>query len=122
MDSDGYFIEPTIFTTTDNSLSIVQEEIFGPVLTILPFESEDEVLSFANDNIYGLASSIWTKDISRAHRLIPQVQAGTVWVNTHDLVDSAMPFGGVKESGFGKDMGPEQLAHFQSTKAVWLQL
>jgi phenylacetaldehyde dehydrogenase len=119
VERDGYFIEPTLFAAADNNLSIVQEEIFGPVLVVLKFDSDEEALHMANDNIYGLAGSIWTKDISRALRYSKQLEAGTVWINNHDIVDSNMPCGGFKQSGFGKDMGPEQLNYFTRTKAVW---
>ena len=119
LDRPGYFIEPTLFAASDNSMSIVQEEIFGPVLVVLKFDSDEEALRLANDNIYGLAGSIWTQDISRALRYSAQLEAGTVWINNHDIVDSNMPCGGFKQSGFGKDMGPEQLNYFTRTKAVW---
>ncbi len=122
VDRPGYFVEPTLFATTDNSLSIVQEEIFGPVLVVVPFDSDEEAIELANDNIYGLAGSIWTKDISRAMRYSSMLDAGTVWINNHDIVDSNMPCGGFKQSGFGKDMGPEQLQYFTRTKAIWLSV
>jgi phenylacetaldehyde dehydrogenase len=119
---EGYYLQPTLFADCDNSMRIVQEEIFGPVLVAIPFDTEEEAIELANDNIYGLAASIFTRDISRAHRLIPQVESGTVWVNTHDMIDANTPFGGVKQSGIGKDLGPEQLDHFLETKAVWIAL
>jgi phenylacetaldehyde dehydrogenase len=118
---DGYFIPPTVLAVEDNQATIMQEEIFGPVQVIMPFDTEEEAIELANDNIYGLAASVWTKDISRAMRCVNAIEAGTVWVNAHDLVDSAIPFGGFKQSGFGKDMGPEQLEHFLRTKAVWIR-
>jgi len=119
VDRPGYFVEPTLFAAGDNNLSIVQEEIFGPVLVVLKFDSDEEALHMANDNIYGLAGSIWTQDISRALRYSTELEAGTIWINNHDIVDSNMPCGGFKQSGFGKDMGPEQLNYFTRTKAVW---
>jgi len=119
---EGYFVKPTVMTASDNRLRVVQEEIFGPALVVLPFDDEDEALALANDNEYALAGSVWTKDLDRALRCVRRLEAGSVWVNAHDLVDSAMPFGGFKSSGFGKDMGPEQLAHFLRTKAVWFQV
>ena len=121
-DSPDYFVEPTLFAADSNDLTIVQEEIFGPVLTILKFDSDDEAIRRANDNIYGLAASTWTHDISRAQRYSDRLDAGTAWINIHDTVDSNMPCGGFKQSGFGKDMGPEQLQHFTRTKAVWVTL
>ena len=122
VDRPGYFIEPTIFADTRNDMRIVQEEIFGPVLTVQPFGSEREAIQLANDNIYGLAASVFTNDLSRAHRVVASLQAGTVCVNTHDALDPALPFGGYKQSGVGKDLGPEQLEHFLQTKSVILQL
>ncbi len=119
---EGYWLQPTLFADCDNSMRIVQEEIFGPVLVAIPFDTEEEAVALANDNIYGLAASIFTRDLSRALRLIPKIEAGTVWVNTHDMIDANTPFGGVKQSGIGKDMGPEQLEYFLETKAVWIQL
>lgn len=119
---DGYFLQPTVFSDCNNGMRIVQEEIFGPVLVVIPFDTEAEAVELANDNIYGLAASIFTQDISRAHRLIPRIESGTVWVNTHDMIDANTPFGGVKASGIGKDLGPEQLDHFLETKAVWIAL
>ncbi|WP_163935979.1 aldehyde dehydrogenase [Paraferrimonas sp. SM1919] len=120
--SDGTFVRPTLFADCTNDMTIVQEEIFGPVLVVIPFDTEEEAVELANDNIYGLASSIWTKDLSRANRLIPQIDAGAVWVNIHDPGDPAMPFGGFKQSGIGKDLGPEQLAYFLETKSVWIKI
>jgi phenylacetaldehyde dehydrogenase len=122
LDRPGYFIQPTVLGRTDNRMRIVQEEIFGPVLVAQAFSDEDEALRLANDNEYGLASSVFTRDISRAHRVVRRIEAGTVWVNTHDLIEGCMPFGGYKHSGIGKDLGPEQLDHFLETKAVWLEL
>ena len=119
---DGFFVAPTVLGATDNQLRIVQEEIFGPVLVVLPFDDEEEAISLANDNPFGLAASVWTADIHRAMRVMRQLQAGTVWINAHDLVDSAIPCGGIKASGFGKDMGPEQLDYFLKSKAVWLNI
>ncbi|SEK34568.1 phenylacetaldehyde dehydrogenase [Colwellia chukchiensis] len=122
LDGQGYYLQPTVFADCHNDMEIVQKEIFGPVLVVIPFDSEEQALSLANDNIYGLAASVFTQDISRAQRMIKNLEAGTVWVNTHDLVDSCTPFGGVKQSGFGKDLGVEQLAYFLKTKAVWIEV
>jgi len=122
VEREGYFVPPTVFADCTNDMRIVQEEIFGPVLAVLPFDTEDEAITLANDNIYGLTASVFTRDLSRAHRCIQRLEAGTVWVNTHDMIDSNTPFGGVKQSGIGKDMGPEQLDHFLETKAVWIEL
>lgn len=119
---EGYFIRPTVFADCDNQMRIVQEEIFGPVLVVIPFETEEQAIHLANDNEYGLAASVFTKDISRALRLTRRLEAGTVWVNTHDVIDTNLPFGGFKNSGIGKDLGPEQLDHFLETKTVWIEL
>lgn len=118
----GYYVNPTILADTTNDMRIVQEEIFGPVLVVQPFDSEEEAITLANDNIYGLAASVFTRDVSRVHRVMRKLQAGTVFVNTHDAVDVAMPFGGYKQSGIGKDLGPEQLDHYLETKSVVIQL
>lgn len=122
LDGEGFFVEPTLFAIEDNKARIVQEEIFGPVLVAIPFDTEEEAIALANDNEYGLAASVWTKDVSRAMRCMQALDAGSVWVNAHDLGDSAIPFGGFKNSGFGKDMGPEQLEHFLKTKACWIAI
>jgi phenylacetaldehyde dehydrogenase len=119
---DGFFIEPTLFIIENNKARIVQEEIFGPVLVAIPFDTEEEAMAMANDNEYGLAASVFTKDVSRAMRCMKALDAGSVFVNAHDLGDSAMPFGGFKSSGFGKDLGPEQLDHFLKTKACWITI
>lgn len=119
---EGYFVQPTLLADCHNQMRVVQEEIFGPVLVAIPFDTEEEAIALANDNIYGLAASVFTQDVSRAHRLVRQLEAGTVWVNTHDMIDANTPFGGVKQSGFGKDLGPEQLDHYLKTKAVWMSL
>lgn len=108
--------------TVAKYIRIGLEEIFGPVLVVIPFDTEEEALALANDNIYALTASVFTQDISRAHRFVRKLEAGTVWFNTHDMIDSNTPFGGFKQSGIGKDMGPEQLENFLETKAVWIAL
>ncbi|WP_372832774.1 aldehyde dehydrogenase [Pontibacterium sp.] len=122
IDGPGHFIQPTLFADCRNDMTIVQEEIFGPVLAMSVFDDEEEAMTLANDSIFGLAASIWTQDLSRAHRLIPQMEAGSVWVNIHDPGDPSMPFGGFKQSGIGKDLGPEQLDYFLETKGVWIKV
>lgn len=119
--SPGYWLSPTIFDNCKNEMRVVQEEIFGPVLVVIPFDSEAQAIALANDNEFGLAASVFTRDIGRAQRVTRKLEAGTVWINTHDLIDANTPFGGVKKSGYGKDLGPEQLEHFLNTKSVWCQ-
>jgi acyl-CoA reductase-like NAD-dependent aldehyde dehydrogenase len=118
--SKGLFIEPTIFTEVDNRMTIAQEEVFGPVLSILPFENEDEAIEIANATRYGLASGVWTKDLSRAMRMSRSIRSGTVWVNTYRAVAVQAPFGGFKESGFGRERGEVALDEFTTTKNVMI--
>lgn len=114
----GYFVEPTIFANPDPQSSIVQEEIFGPVLVATPFDDAEEVIKVANDTRYGLAANIWTRDLSRAHLTARRLQAGTVWINTHGMNDPSAPFGGVKESGWGREVGEEGVLAYTETKTI----
>jgi phenylacetaldehyde dehydrogenase len=119
----GYFIEPTVFVDTQPKMEIMQEEIFGPVVTAMPFkEFDDDLIQQANDTIYGLAAGIWTKDLSKAHRLAARLKAGTVWINCYNIFDAALPFGGYKQSGWGREMGEAVLEHYTETKAVTVRL
>ena len=118
----GYFVEPTVLVDTRDDMKVVQEEIFGPVVTAMPFDSPDDLVSVANDNVYGLAAGVWTKDISKAHRIADQLRAGTVWVNCYNIFDAALPFGGYKQSGWGREMGHEVLNNYTQTKAVCVRL
>jgi acyl-CoA reductase-like NAD-dependent aldehyde dehydrogenase len=118
----GFFVRPTIFTDVANTMTLAREEIFGPVLAVLRFKDLDEVLAQANDSVYGLAAAVWTKDIKKAHRTARRLQAGTVWVNSYGLYDSAMSFGGVKQSGFGRELGRQGLLEYTQTKSVWVDL
>src|SRR6202140_847878 len=119
----GYFVEPTVFVDTRPNMKIVQEEIFGPVVTAMPFKDMDEdLVREANNSIYGLAAGIWTRDLSKAHLLASQMKAGSVWVNCYNIFDAALPFGGYKQSGWGREMGEAVLDSYLSTKAVTVRL
>jgi acyl-CoA reductase-like NAD-dependent aldehyde dehydrogenase len=118
----GYFLQPTIFTHKDDGLRLVQEEIFGPVAAVTAFDDWDELVSRANKSRYGLAAGAWTRDVSKAHRFARAARAGTVWINAYGLFDAAAPFGGYKESGFGREMGREALDLYTQTKTVWVGL
>lgn len=118
----GFFLSPTVFSYEDDSLPFIKEEIFGPVAAVTPFDTFDEVVQRANDTRYGLAAGVWTRDIHKAHRFAQAVQAGTVWINGYDLFDAAAPFGGFKQSGFGREMGKEALELYTQVKTVWVGL
>ncbi len=118
----GYFIKPTIFTDVDPSMRIAREEIFGPVLATIRFKDAEDAIAKGNATVYGLAAAVWTRDISKAHRIARAIKAGTVWINTYNLYDPALPFGGFKESGFGRDQGRDALEKYTQTKSVWVNL
>jgi aminomuconate-semialdehyde/2-hydroxymuconate-6-semialdehyde dehydrogenase len=119
---NGYFVEPTVITGLAPTCRVNQEEIFGPVVSIIPFSSEDEVVDYANGTEYGLAASVWTKDISRAHRVAERIQSGTVWVNCWLLRDLRVPFGGMKTSGMGREGGLEALRFFTEPKNICIRV
>ncbi len=118
----GYFVEPTVLVNTKPDMKVVREEIFGPVVTAMPFKNIDEIASEANNTRYGLAAGIWTKDIGKAHALANKLRAGTVWVNCYNVFDAAMPFGGYKESGWGREMGKEALELYTEVKSVCVRI
>ncbi|PYX62307.1 MAG: betaine-aldehyde dehydrogenase [Acidobacteria bacterium] len=118
----GFFLEPTIFGEVTNDMKIAQEEIFGPVLATLSFDDVDQVIDLANRNQYGLAAAVWTRDIKKAHNVSRQLRAGTVWINTYGLMDAALPFGGYKSSGFGRELGKHAIEHYTEVKTVWLNM
>jgi len=120
--NQGFFIEPTIFGEVKNDMKIAQEEIFGPVLATLDFDDLDQVIELANNNRYGLAAAVWTNDVKKAHLVSRQLRAGTVWVNTYGLMDAALPFGGYKNSGFGRELGMNAIEHYTEVKTVWMNL
>ena len=116
----GWFVEPTIFTGVDNRMRIAQEEIFGPVLSVLRFKDEDEALRIANDVRFGLGAGVWTRDIGRAIRMSERIQSGTVWVNTYRAVSYLSPFGGYKDSGVGRENGMQAIYEYLQLKSVWI--
>ena len=120
--ADGFFVEPTIFTNVNNKMRVAQEEIFGPVLSVIPFQTEEEALRLANDTRYGLAAGVWTTDIRKAHRMAHALRAGMVWINSYRTVSFNTPFGGYKQSGIGSENGLDSVREFTQTKAVWVEL
>jgi len=118
----GYFFEPTVFADTNASMRIVREEIFGPVLTALAWSDTEDLIAKANDTVYGLSAGIWTNDIKQAHRAAAALKAGTVWINCYNLVDPATPFGGFKQSGWGREHGRQAMELYSETKSIWVNL
>ena len=118
----GYFVEPTIFDGVTNAMKIAREEIFGPVLSVIPFKSIDDGIAGGNATTYGLAAAVWTRDVAKALKAARAIRAGTVWVNAYNLFDAALPFGGFKESGFGRELGASGLDLYTEVKSVWVDL
>jgi len=120
--ADGYFVQPTLFTDVTGDMEIMRREIFGPVGMVGVFDTEDEAVELANATQFGLASGVWTRDVTRTHRIVPRIRAGVVWVNTYGMFDVAIPYGGFKASGYGKELGREALDPYLQTKTVWIDL
>ncbi|MCE3028107.1 aldehyde dehydrogenase [Salinicola sp. DM10] len=116
--AEGFYVSPAIISGADHAMEVAREEVFGPVLTVIPFDDEEDALRMVNDSELGLAASLWTNDLSKAMALTPRIEAGTVWVNTHVTLDPAMPFGGLKMSGLGKEFGPEAVNAYTELKSV----
>jgi acyl-CoA reductase-like NAD-dependent aldehyde dehydrogenase len=119
---NGYFFQPTIFSEVKNSMRVAQEEIFGPVSSVITFDNDDDLLRQANETMYGLSAGIWTSNITRAHRFAKAVKAGVVWINTFNMMNAASPFGGYKQSGYGREMGKHALELYTQVKSVWVDL
>jgi betaine-aldehyde dehydrogenase len=119
---NGYFFQPTIFSEVDNKMRVAQEEIFGPVSSVITFKDDDELIQKANDTIYGLSAGIWTQNITRAHSFAKAIKAGVVWINTYNMMNAASPFGGYKQSGYGREMGKHALDLYTQVKSVWVDL
>lgn len=118
----GFFVKPTIMVDVDQNSSVVKEEIFGPVLVAMPFDDIDDAVRIANDSQYGLGASIWSNNLSAVHRMVPRIKAGSVWVNCHSALDPALPFGGYKQSGLGREMGSEVIDHYTEVKSVLMSI
>ena len=118
----GFFFQPTIFSEVNNQMRVAQEEIFGPVTSVITFKDEDDLIRQANETIYGLSAGIWTRDIVRAHRFAKEIKAGVIWINTFNMFNAAMPFGGYKQSGYGREMGKHALELYTQVKSVWVDL
>ncbi len=118
----GYFFQPTIFSEVKNQMRVAQEEIFGPVVSVISFNDEDDLIRQANETVFGLSAGIWTRDIVRAHRFAKEIKAGVVWINTFNMFNPASPFGGYKQSGYGREMGKHALELYTQVKSVWVDL
>jgi aldehyde dehydrogenase (NAD+) len=117
----GYFVPPTVFANVNDNMRIAQEEIFGPVISAISFKDGDDLVARANATMFGLGSGVWTRDVSKAHKLAKAIRAGSVWVNCYQAMDPAVPFGGYKMSGYGRESGQQHLEEYLNVKAVWIK-
>ena len=120
--AEGYFLQPTVLDQVNDEMTVAREEIFGPVVVALPFEDIEEVARRANQSIYGLAAGVWTNDIKKAHKMVSLLKSGVVWVNTYNQFDAAAPFGGYRQSGYGREMGHAVLDAYTQIKTAWINL
>jgi (Z)-2-((N-methylformamido)methylene)-5-hydroxybutyrolactone dehydrogenase len=120
MDRTGFFVEPTVYGHVGTDSRVAREEIFGPVAALMPFRDEDEAVAIANDTPFGLAAGVWSESIRRTHRIVPRLRAGTIWVNNYRQVGYGTPFGGFRQSGIGRELGPEALHEYTEVKSVWI--
>jgi aldehyde dehydrogenase (NAD+) len=118
----GYYVKPTVFTGVRNDMTIAREEIFGPVVSLIPFKDENDAVLQGNDTTYGLAAGVWTRDVGKAHRVARALRAGTVWVNTYGVIDASAPFGGYKQSGYGRELGKYALDLYTQVKTVMIRV
>jgi aldehyde dehydrogenase (NAD+) len=119
---NGYFVEPTVFSRVEDNDAIARDEIFGPVLSVFPFDTEDEVVARANASPFGLAAGVWTNTLGTAHRVAARLKAGVVWINTYDWFDPAVPFGGSGQSGIGRELGTQVIDMYTELKSVWVKI
>jgi len=115
-------VKPTVFADVKSEMKIAQEEIFGPVVCAMPFDDPAEAVRIANGTVYGLAAAVWTRDLRLVHRMAAELKAGSVWINSYNVLDSGSPFGGYKQSGFGRDLGAEAIEQYTNVKSVWVAL
>ena len=119
--SKGYFVQPTVFANVQDNMRIAQEEIFGPVISAISFKDPDELIKRANATTFGLGSGVWTTNVSKAHQVAKALRAGSVWVNCYQAMDPAVPFGGYKMSGYGRESGKQHVEEYLNVKAVWIK-